>query len=95
MQACQVEHGCRSSFCRISVAVLLLMLICSAVGAAVDMAQPGPWLLFDFSLGQGMGTHWQDTGGVYFEVSIAVEEGPFQRLWRAEYDKVDRWFPYT
>lgn len=92
MRMLQTVHGCRATPI---IVLCVLTLIFPVTASAVDMAQTGPWLLFDFSLGKGVGTHYTDVGGVRFEISIAGEDGVFQKIWRAEYDKLDRWFPYA
>jgi hypothetical protein len=65
-----------------------------ALAAGTDPTQPGPWLVFDFSLGWGMGpVGTEQPGGVRFEVQ-ASDGGPFQRLFRAHYARL-RWCPWA
>ena len=62
------------------------------VANAVDLSGPGPWLVFDFSLGWGMGPPGgEQPGGVRFEIQ-ASDGGPFRRLFRANYLR-RQWYP--
>jgi hypothetical protein len=77
----------------------LILLACAHAFAAsaaptppVDLTQPGPWLVFDISLGWGMGpADYDGRGGVRFEVQ-ASDGGPFERLFRADYARL-QWYP--
>ena len=80
------------------VAVLLaICLIAAALAAtpspaATDLTQPGPWLMFDFALGWGMGpADYDGRGGVRFEVQASTG-GAFERLFRADYARL-QWYP--
>lgn len=71
------------------------LLLSPPAHAAVDLTNPGPWLVFGFALGWGMGpADYDGRGGVRFEVQASAEGGPFQRLFRAAYAQL-RWFPYA
>ena len=60
--------------------------------AATDLTQPGPWLVFDFALGWGMGpADYDGRGGVRFEIQASTG-GPFERLFRADYARL-QWYP--
>ena len=61
--------------------------------AAADLTDPGPWLVFDFALGWGMGpADHEGRGGVRFEVQASADGQPFTRLFRADYARL-RWYP--
>ena len=77
-----------------------LSLACGAVllgstalaGPALDLAQPGPWLVFDIALGWGMGpTDTTGRGGVRFEVQASAGDR-FETLFRADYARL-QWYP--
>ncbi len=75
-------------------AVLGAVLLGSVALAAPtpDLAQPGPWLVFDIALGWGMGpTDTTGRGGVRFEVQAATAER-FETVFRAEYARL-QWYP--
>ncbi len=77
---------------RLLLPTLTLLSVTGAWGAPVDLDASGPWLVYDYSLGMGMGTGYKNVGGARFEVWVS-DGGPFQRLWRAEYGRINRWNP--
>ena len=74
--------------------VILATLLCPLTVCGAEPEPQRPWLVFDYSLGMGMGTGYKNVGGARFEVQIS-DGGPFTRLWSAEYDRVNRWSPYA
>jgi hypothetical protein len=90
--------------------VVLALFVCGAVSSQavaaearllasqepVDLSRPGPWLVFDISMGRGMGTSYKNISGAQFLVQIADASEPdaeFKTLWRAEYDRLNAWLP--
>ena len=74
--------------------VILATLLCPLTVCGAEPEPQRPWLVFDYSLGMGMGSGYKNVGGARFEVQIS-DGGPFTRIWSAEYDRVNRWSPYA
>jgi hypothetical protein len=75
------------------IVLAVLAFPAAAAGPEKDPASPGPWLLFDISLGRGMGVGYANLTGGYFEVLAGPVDGELETLFRAEHDQLDRWYP--
>lgn len=83
----------------VCIFVMCAMLCVAALGEtsgeqkSVSLSSHGPWLMFDYSLGLGMGSVGYKVGGAKFEVQIS-DGGPFKTLYRSIYSTM-RWYPYA
>ncbi len=75
------------------LAAVILVVATVAGTAQTDPSAPGPWLVFDFAIGGGMGGFGSELTGAYFAVQVS-DGGPFETLFRAKYDKT-KWYPYA
>lgn len=74
--------------------VVFILMFGTLVNAKDDFTQSGPWLVFDYSLGFGMGSPGtENPGGVRFEVQIS-DGGPYKTLYQSVYSQL-RWHPYA
>lgn len=85
--------------CRLPRIIVLLffLLIINSLSLAKPLqktSSTGPWFVYDISMGAGMGVGYKNITGAYFEVQLS-DGGDFKRLWRAEYDRLHRWYPYA
>jgi|GEM_PF-1824990 len=84
--------GYRSTLVLFFMILILSGLCMSAEAAKADPSSSGPWLVYDFSIGWGMGGG-EKPGGVLFEVQIS-DGGPYKTAYRAAYSTL-RWYPYA
>jgi len=74
------------------VLLLVVLSFTSVCAAPIDTSSPGPWLVYDFAMGWGMGLATQDQlTGAKFQVQIS-DGGPFKTKFTAIY-KTLAWYP--